>query len=288
MRQTVSIVIPCYNNAEVLAHTVSDIMDATAQLPYPYVIELVLVDDASQDATWQVISQLRHHPTAKVKGIRLRHNIGAYDAVVAGMQRATGDAIIVMAADGDDPPSLLPEMIGKWADVRLLVQATRTDTGHKTGHILFRRPFYGLLRAYGMRNVPPNGCDYMLADRSVVDRALKAGFRPGHTLIQLYQHARPAVVIPYAKGQHHGPGWTTIKKVELFIFTIISASGAPWSLWMVLPVSILAGCMFIWSEGILMNSLIMLLILASAACLLFIVRYALAHARNQIDVVIEF
>lgn len=232
---TVSIVIPCFNNADVLAQTVEGITDAAGQLKERGVsLSLILVDDASTDGTWQAVRQLRDSAGIPIVGLLLGRNVGAYRAIVVGMNQAKGDAVIVMAADGDDPPTLIPEMVDRWLAGDRLVQAARESARGSMPDRIFGGLYYAMLRMLGTRNLPAHGSDFMLADRENVDSALHRGFLPGNTLIQLYQHADRAAVIPYAKGNAPGSGWGVVKKADLFLNGILTATGLPWPFLMLL------------------------------------------------------
>src|SRR5690606_23272999 len=152
-----------------------------------------------------------------VIGLRLGRNVGSYLAIIPGLEAATGDAVIVMAADGDDPPQLIPELVKHWQQGHKLVLAARISEGRSWPDRILGGVFYLLLRMLGVRNLPSQGSDFMLADRSVVNRALQHGFRPGNTLVQLYQHCDHAEHIPYIKGKRPGNSWGTVKKVNLFL-----------------------------------------------------------------------
>lgn len=213
----VSVIIPCYCNAPHLASTLAAIGQETELLcSRGVVLQLILVDDASTDDTWQVIRSLKQHSELDIVGLRLPANVGSYHAVLCGMREASGHAVIVMAADGDDPPQLIPELVRHWQLGHPLVQASRASAG------TLPTLYYALLRWSGARNIPKCGSDFMLADRALVARAFEAGFRPGNTLVQLYQTADHAMEIPYAKGTRPGGGWSLLKKCRLFVDSFLA------------------------------------------------------------------
>ncbi|MCF8258560.1 MAG: glycosyltransferase [Flavobacteriales bacterium] len=220
----VSIVIPCFRNERHLAQTLEGIVASTTKLGASGVdLELILVDDASSDGTWEVIRTWKDERAIPIKGIRLGVNVGSYRAILSGLEAASGDAVIVMAADGDDPPLLIPTLVEHWQRGHLLVQAVRDSVTGSLTDRLISRIFYASLRIIGMRNVPAHGSDFMLADRSIVQSALQKGFRPGNSLIQLYQHADHAAVIPYRKGKRPGSGWSRARKAALFLNSLMTA-----------------------------------------------------------------
>ena len=136
----VSVVIPLYKEGSDLGVFLSDLKSALDQTRHPF--EIVLVDDGSPDDMWERIKdEARTLPN--LGALRLSRNFGKELALCAGLERARGDAVVVMDGDGQHPPSLLPLMIEKWdmsgADI---VQAVKIKRGHeslagKLGALLF-------------------------------------------------------------------------------------------------------------------------------------------------------
>ena len=220
----ISIVIPCFNNERQLESTYNAIVKEALHLDSSATtLELILVDDASTDSTWEHIVGIKKQLTIPVKGFRLAQNCGAYQALIVGLKQASGDAVVVMAADGDDPASKLPNLISAWQTGIELVQAARISRSGTLANKAFGRMYYGVLSAVGVRNLPANGSDFMLADRAVLNKFLSEGYKPGNTLIQLYQHAENVQVLTYTKGARPSHGWSTLKKLDLFFFSLFTA-----------------------------------------------------------------
>ena len=109
----ISIVLPVFCEAENIGALMADIKEKISGLGIDY--EFVLVDDGSTDSTWVEIEKLqKEFPT--LRAARLSRNFGKDLALGAGLEMAHGDAVIVMDADGQHPPTLLPEMISLWRD----------------------------------------------------------------------------------------------------------------------------------------------------------------------------
>jgi glycosyltransferase involved in cell wall biosynthesis len=126
----VSVVIPLYKEGSHLGVFLSDLKSALDQTRHPF--EIVLVDDGSPDDTWERIKdEARTLPN--LGALRLSRNFGKELALCAGLERARGDAVVVMDGDGQHPPSLLPLMIEKWdmsgAD---MVQAVKIKRGRES------------------------------------------------------------------------------------------------------------------------------------------------------------
>ncbi|MBI1900781.1 MAG: glycosyltransferase family 2 protein [Planctomycetia bacterium] len=169
----ISLLIPCYNEQEVLLLTYETVVAAAPRWGEP--VEIVLVDDGSSDATWEIIQSLcRRDP--RVRGVRLARNFGHQAAVGAGLDHVSGDAVIVLDADLQDPPSLIDEMLAKWRQGHDVVYAQRTG---RRGESLFKKItghlFYRLLDRVNEVPIPRDTGDFALMDARVV--ALLRQFR---------------------------------------------------------------------------------------------------------------
>src|SRR5450432_1462383 len=118
----ISIIVPCYNEAEVLPLLFERIQQAAGDWPYDY--EVILVDDGSNDKTWELMQQF-HDDDMRWKAIRLSRNFGHQLALWTGLQHAQGDAIVVIDADLQDPPEIIPQFLEKWESGYDVVYAIR-------------------------------------------------------------------------------------------------------------------------------------------------------------------
>ncbi len=166
MRIMISVVIPCYNEQDVLPLLHKRLSAEIEKWKEP--CEVLLVDDGSSDQTWQLLKSFsRKDPSWKA--IRFSRNFGHQIAVSAGIQYATGDCVIVMDADLQDPPEELGRFIEKWREGYEVVYAIRTQ--RKEG--IFKRASYGLfyriLRKLANIHIPYDSGDFCIIDRRVVD-----------------------------------------------------------------------------------------------------------------------
>lgn len=172
----ISLLIPCYNESEVLRLTYDAVMESARS--WGEAIELVLVDDGSSDDTWDIIQSLaRRDP--RVRGLRLSRNFGHQAAVGAGLEQAAGDAVIVLDADLQDPPELIPQMLAKWREGYDVVYAQRN---RRQGESVFKRVagnlFYRVLSRVNDVSIPRDTGDFALLDARVV-----------RLLVQFKEHA---------------------------------------------------------------------------------------------------
>lgn len=166
----ISVVIPCYNEGEVLNLTCQTVMDEARTWDDDF--ELILVDDGSRDETWDIIESLsRRDP--RVRGVRLSRNFGHQAALGAGLEQAQGDAVVVLDADLQDPPSLVKEMIARWRAGAEVVYAQRNC---RQGESVFKRVtgnvFYRLLDRVNSVAIPRDTGDFALLDARIVNHML--------------------------------------------------------------------------------------------------------------------
>ncbi|TGE32083.1 glycosyltransferase family 2 protein [Desulfosporosinus sp. Sb-LF] len=162
-----SIVIPVYNEEAVIDQTyrrLKQVMDLTKE---PY--ELIFVNDGSCDHTTAMIKGFRDQDVA-VKLITFSRNFGHQIAITAGMDYASGAAVVVIDADLQDPPELILDMIAKWKEGFGVVYAKRTK---RKGETFFKkqtaRLFYRILKASTDLEIPTDTGDFRLLDRRVCE-----------------------------------------------------------------------------------------------------------------------
>lgn len=131
--------------------------------------ELVLVNDGSRDRSAEIIGEL-HARDARVVGVSLSRNFGFQIAVTAGLDQARGDAVILIDADLQDPPEVLPELIAQWRAGYDVVYGVR---GERQGETWFKRAsaqaFYSLIGRITSVPIPADTGDFRLMSRRVVD-----------------------------------------------------------------------------------------------------------------------
>lgn len=162
-----SIVIPVYNEEVVLCQTyqrLKQVMDTTRES-----YELIFVNDGSSDHTLEMIKSIRAQDE-DVKLISFSRNFGHQIAITAGMDYASGAAVVVIDADLQDPPELILKMIAKWKEGYNVVYAKRTKRKGETWFKkLTARLFYRILSASTDLNIPTDTGDFRLLDRRVCE-----------------------------------------------------------------------------------------------------------------------
>jgi len=162
-----SIVVPMFNEAEVLEAFFSRVAPIAADQTGDY--EIICVDDGSRDATLAMLSEY-HAKNPNIKVVSFSRNFGKEAALTAGLDSASGDAIIPIDADLQDPPELIPELVAKWRegyDMVLAVRESRdSDSALKR---MTANLFYKMAGRLSNTPIPPNAGDFRLMDRRVVE-----------------------------------------------------------------------------------------------------------------------
>jgi polyisoprenyl-phosphate glycosyltransferase len=163
----ISIVIPCYNEEDVIPMLHERLHAAAEQWEEPF--EVVLVDDGSSDRTWELIRDL-HKRDERWRAISLARNFGHQTAVSAGIHFASDDAVIVMDADLQDPPEELHRFIQKWQEGYQVVYAIRTKRKENILKRASYKSFYRILSRIADIPIPLDSGDFCLMDRRVVNQ----------------------------------------------------------------------------------------------------------------------
>lgn len=163
-----SIVIPCFNEQEVIGETMRRLKLLCDELG-KIEVEIIFVDDGSTDTTRQL---LQHYAAEdpRVKVLGFARKFGHQIAVTAGIDAAQGDAVVLIDADLQDPPEVVHQMIAKWREGYDVIYGTRTDRpGESVFKLATARIFYRLLNRISTVSIPLDTGDFRLMSRPVVD-----------------------------------------------------------------------------------------------------------------------
>src|SRR5437762_3028985 len=223
----VSVVIPLYNEGSHVSALLSDLKTALDETGCQF--DVILVDDGSRDDTWERI-KAEARTLSNLRAIRLSRNFGKELALCAGLERARGDAVIVMDGDGQHPPSLLPLLIETWrtsgADV---VEAVKRSRGRESLASKFGAlTFYVILNKLSGFELK-GASDFKLIDRRVVDTWLamreRNVFFRGMTAWMGFRTIRvPFEVGPRRAGKS---GWSYLRRAKLALIGITTFSSFP-------------------------------------------------------------
>lgn len=163
----ISVLVPCYNEEQVLPLFVQAIQPILADKRYEW--EVLLVDDGSTDNTLSVMRSA-HEADERFHYIELSRNFGKENALLAGLDYVQGDAVVIMDSDLQHPVSVIPEMIEQWEAGYDDIYARRKTRGHESMlRRIMTRCYYRLLQSLSETNVYPNVGDFRLLDRACID-----------------------------------------------------------------------------------------------------------------------
>ncbi len=162
-----SVVAPVFNEEETLPHFYERLAAVMDQLGQPW--ELVLINDGSQDASYTVMRAL-HDRDPRVMAVDFSRNFGHQIAISAGLDQATGQAVIIIDSDLQDPPEVIPNLIARWqAGAEVVYAQRRKRTGETRFKLLTAKAFYRLIGHITAVDIPRDTGDFRLLDRNVVN-----------------------------------------------------------------------------------------------------------------------
>lgn len=206
----VSVVVPVYDEAEVLDQFHARLSATMNAIGVDW--EVIYVNDGSRDRSLDIMRAL-HARDAHVAMLNLSRNFGKEIALTAGLDRAAGDAVVVIDADLQDPPELIPQLVEVWAAGVDVVYAQRRS---RSGESWLKRQtafaFYRVMRRLTKIDIPPDTGDFRLMSRRVVD-----------ALLQLREHHR------FMKGLFAWVGFST--RAVPYIREARAAGSSKWDYW---------------------------------------------------------
>ncbi len=244
----ISIVMPVYNEGKHIKSSVETVKKILNDNCIKY--EFVLVDDGSKDDSWMKLSELSAEDV-KVKSIRLSRNFGKEAALCAGLTEATGEAVVVLDADLQHPPELIPEFVRIWreedADV---VEGVKSDRGKESVfHKFCANAYYKLL--YRLTDIDlKNASDFKLLDRKVVEAVLQMPekitfFRGMSAWVGFERRKVPFEVKDRVEGSSK---WSFKRLLNLAVTSITSYASAPLKLIIWLGVIMFIGSLVLGAQ----------------------------------------
>lgn len=252
-----SIVVPAYQEAAGLEAGLRAVHQAAGQTGLPF--EIVVVDDGSGDGTWEVLTRLQA-VLPEITGIRLSRNFGKEGAIAAGLDVVTGDACVVMDADLQHPPALIPEMVRRWREGDWdVVEAVKADRGRESWvRRVVVRAFYRLaawLTGYDLQDAS----DFKLIDRRVLAEWRRLGERATffRGLVAWLGFSRTTIAFEVPPRVSGGSRWSVWALGRLAVHAVTSFSALPLQLVtllgvLMLGVAVLVGAQAVrlWWEGL--------------------------------------
>ena len=171
MNSMLSLIVPVYNEEEVLEVSFRRMDDVMQNIGYPY--EIIYVNDGSRDDSMKILRRIaRDNPQVKVRSFS--RNFGHQTAVTCGMDAASGDALIIIDVDLQDPPEVIADMVTAWENGADIAYGKRVK---REGETFFKKftaaCYYRLLKAMSANAIPLDTGDFRLIDRRVADVFLR-------------------------------------------------------------------------------------------------------------------
>lgn len=255
--RVLSVIVPVYFNAPSLMLLVDrlEAVERTLLQEHGVRFQLIFVNDGSRDASQEVLVAVKaRRPEATI--VRLSRNFGAVHASRTGFRFVQGDAFVVIAADLQDPPELLAEMVPAWLAGSRFVIAVRESREDPLVSRMYSWIYYRVLRLLVLPGYPSGGFDIALMDRVMLEpmrNCSKNAFTPllaywlGYTPTTVYYH-RP-------RREHGRSGWTFRKKVRAFFDVMLGFSVTPIRL-ISGTGAIVAGASFLYGTSVVINALL--------------------------------
>jgi dolichol-phosphate mannosyltransferase len=227
-RPLLAIVVPVFNEHDNLARFHDEVSAVMRELG-DYDWEFVFVDDGSRDGSFDVLRML-HERDDRVTALRFPRNFGSHVAIAAGIGRSRGDAAVIMAADLQDPPTLIREFVARWREGYDVVWGARSgrDDGAVRAWAMGR--FYTLVRRFAIPTYPKGGTgSFCLIAKPVMDAFRQMNERNRLTFGLIAWAGFRETQVPYHRPSRlvGASSWTTSKMVKAAIDTFISFSLFP-------------------------------------------------------------
>ena len=246
-----SVVLPCYNereNLEALRARLVPILERLTQSEF----EVIFVDDASQDGCSAVLAEFQK-ADSRIKSITFSRNFGHQAALSAGLELATGAAVILMDSDLQDPPEIIERFFERWQagfDVVYAVREKRKENAFKRAAYAL---FYRTLRVISEIDIPLDAGDFCLLDRRVVDALVAMPERSRFIRGLRSWVGFRQVAIPFERAERHAgaPKYTLSKLLRLAVSGYVGFSSVPLQLasWMGLLASGVGFALGAWAIG---------------------------------------
>ncbi len=176
MKKLISVVIPAYNEQEVLEELKKRLQEVMAD-NRDYDFEIIIVENGSIDHTYQGLVKINKEDS-RFKIIRLSRNFGCDGGITAGLSYAKGDAAVIMNADLQDPPELITQFIKKWEDgYEIIYGIIKKREGVAFTRVFMSSMFYKIINRLTNNVIPENVSDFRLVDRKVYSVINRMGER---------------------------------------------------------------------------------------------------------------
>ena len=251
-----SVIVPVYRNAGSLPLLFDKLQQIESELKiHGTAMNLIFVDDGSPDTSMSLLTDFKTI-RSETTVVKLTRNFGAVHASKCGLSFVKGDCFMILAADLQDPPELIYEMLKRWKDGSKFVICERSSRDDPWVSKLYSAVFYKLVRGFVMDNYPQKGYDMALMDKALlapIANSSKNIFTP----LLAYWLGYKADVIYYdrPKRLHGKSGWTFKKKFNAFLDVMLGFSATPLRMMSGIG-AVVAAISFVYGSMIVVNALL--------------------------------
>ena len=226
-RPLLSVVLPARDEAGVIGGTLRRIAAVAPRLGGP--VEVVVVSDGSTDATFdEALAELARGLSGTV--VELAANVGSHAAIRCGLTHATGDCVAIMAADGQDPPEVVPAMVRALAGGAEVAWGRRCDrTADSRRARALAVGWYRLFRRLSGVEFPRAGLDFVVVSRRALEVPLSQSQRNSSLFLEIFSLGLAQAFVDYDRGPRAGgrSKWSLGRRVTLALDMVTSFSPAP-------------------------------------------------------------
>ena len=226
--KTISIVIPVYFNEQSLPILFESLLNIESKLREKNVeMELIFVDDGSGDDSLKELLKIKEL-RKETRVIKLTRNFGSAHASKTGLQFVKGDCFLMLAADMQDPPELILEMVDKWLQGAKFIICKRRSRVDPVMSKLFGYIFYKLVRFFVVENYPSRGFDLALMDRALLSYLQNSSKNIYPPLFAYWLGFQPEIILYVRQKRLFGKSRHTLsKRVKLFLDALLGFSVVP-------------------------------------------------------------
>jgi len=226
--KTLSIIIPVYYNQHSLPTLMVELLKVEEALKSLDVeLELVFVDDGSGDDSLSELIRLKELDP-RISIVKLTRNFGAIQAVKTGLNFINGDCFMFLAADLQDPPGLILEMVQRWLNGSKYVICVRKERDDPRASKMFAALHYKMIRALVIKDFPEGGYDLALMDGAMLPYMKQGGKNINISLFGFWLGYEPDIIYYKREARVHGVSrWTFVKKVKYFFDSVLGFSITP-------------------------------------------------------------
>lgn len=283
-----SIIVPVYYNAESLPILFEKLLAIEQQLQLRNIaLELIFVDDGSGDNSLQELLKLKQQ-RQDLKIIKLTRNFGAVHASKTGFQFVTGDCFMILAADLQDPPELILEMVDKWLAGTKFIICTRIARDDPLISKLFAKVYYFILKKMVVPDYPTGGFDLALMDKAMLPY-LQQNSKNAYTPLYAYWLGFTPTIIPYHRQKRlHGQSrWTFAKKLTAFLDALLGFSIIPIRL--ISGIGILVSLLsFSYATWMIINALLSNMVVHGFATIVTLISFLLGLIIIMLGIIGEY